>query len=217
MENNNKQWGFLRETKEAAEKAGIDKDTGVCRTGLDEYLEILFPGSEWIHDLPFGNHGDKNYRIRPDYRCEKLKLIVEFDGIQHYQKPDVIRRDIENQKVYESYGYSVVRIPYFIQLTNEVVKSLFGVDVAQPLFPESIPSMGPKGLNTPAYCCHAGVIRMAEELLRFPQQLEVNMDALKKMDDEMLSGANLLENIVAEKQKEKRSHIDLRSSVQGPE
>lgn len=133
---------------------------------------------------------------------------MEFDGIQHYQKPDVIRRDVENQKVYESYGYTVVRIPYFIQLTNEVVKILFCLDVTQPLFPESIPSMGPKGQNTPAYCCPAGVIRMAEEFLRFPQQHEVNMDALKKMNDEMLSGAILLGNIVAEKKKEKRDHIE---------
>lgn len=34
-----RQWGFLRETKEKAAEAGIDKDTGVCRTGLDEYLD----------------------------------------------------------------------------------------------------------------------------------------------------------------------------------
>lgn len=32
-----------------------------------------------------------------------------------------------NQELYESYGYKVVRIPYFIQLSNEVVEKLFGV------------------------------------------------------------------------------------------
>ena len=36
-------WGFLRETAELARKAGIDKDTGIHRTGLDEYLKIIFP------------------------------------------------------------------------------------------------------------------------------------------------------------------------------
>ena len=108
-----RQWGFLRETKEKAVKAGIDKDTGVCRTGLDEYLEVIFSGSEWIHDTPFGILDVKNYRIRPDYRWERLKFIVEFDGVQHYQKPDVIRKDGENQKIYESFGYHVVRIPFF--------------------------------------------------------------------------------------------------------
>lgn len=196
-------WGFLRETKDAAVKAGIDKDTGICRTGLEEYLEVIFPRSEWIHDTPFGIHDGENYKIRPDYRCEKLKLIVEFDGVQHYQKPNVIRKDEANQEIYETYGYHVVRIPYFIQLTNGAVKELFDIEVSQPLFPDNIPSMGPKGQNTPAYCCPAGVRRMAEDFLRFPQQYEVNLKALKEMDDEFLSGAKLLEEMVENLKREK--------------
>ena len=39
---------------------------------------------------------------RPDYRSEKLKMIIEFDGWQHYQKLDQIQKDYENQKFYES-------------------------------------------------------------------------------------------------------------------
>lgn len=186
-------WGFLRETKEMAIKAGIDADTGVCRTGLDEYLSIIFPESKWIHDETFGQHGDELYRIRPDYRCEELKMIVEFDGVQHYQNPDAILRDMNNQKIYESFDYKVVRIPYFVQLTNEVVFALFGKKVEEELFPESIPSMGPKGRNTPAYCCPAGIKRMADDFKRFPQQYEVNMKALVEMKNEFLSGAELLE------------------------
>lgn len=77
--------------------AGIDKDTGVCRTELDEYLEVIFPRSEWIHDMPFGIYGGENHRFYPDYRREKLKLIVEFDGVQHCQKPNVIKKDAANQ------------------------------------------------------------------------------------------------------------------------
>lgn len=40
---NDKKWGFLRETKELAQKAGLDADTGLHRTGLDEYLKVIFP------------------------------------------------------------------------------------------------------------------------------------------------------------------------------
>ena len=86
-------WGFLRETSEKAQKAGIDSDTGLHRTGLEEYLKVIFPEiskEEWIHDK--GVPGSKS-QTRPDYRCESLKLIVEFDGLQHYQKPDVICAD----------------------------------------------------------------------------------------------------------------------------
>lgn len=45
--------GFLRETKELAAKASIDKDTGLHRTGMEDYLAVIFPeiqASEWIHD-----------------------------------------------------------------------------------------------------------------------------------------------------------------------
>ena len=181
-----KQYGFLRETKEAAEKAGIDKDTGLIRTGLDEYLSAIYPGVGWIHDkIIKDSNGDSIYvdgkvlRIRPDYRSEELHLIVEFDGIPHYTKPDVIARDITNTKLYEGLGYKVVRIPFFIQLTNRAVKTLFGVDVKISLFPEGVPSMGANEQNTPAYMCHWGLERMAREFKRFPEQYEVNIEALR--------------------------------------
>ncbi|MGM9809919.1 MAG: DUF559 domain-containing protein [Paludibacteraceae bacterium] len=188
-------WGFLRETRAAAKKAGTDADTGVKRTGLEDYLAVIFPevnADEWIHDKPFGNHNGKNYLIRPDYRCDRLNLIIEFDGVQHYQNPDVIRKDINNENIYKSAGYEVVRIPYFIQLTNEVVKIMFDRDINEVLFDSSIPSMGVKGRNTPAYCCPAGIKRMKKDFEKYPQQREVNMKALQEIDDDYLSGINLI-------------------------
>lgn len=85
---NKTKWGYLRETKEAAKKAGIDSKTGLHRTGLEEYLATIFFGEEWVHDkcVP----GLKR-KIRPDYRCERLKLIVEFDGLPHYKNPNIIK------------------------------------------------------------------------------------------------------------------------------
>jgi len=185
-------WGFLRETAEAAKAAGIDKDTGLHRTGLDEYLKVIFPeveSSEWIHDESIKGSG---HRIRPDYRCVSLKLIIEFDGVQHYQKPERIKADYENQAFYESLGYKVVRIPYFIQLSNDVVKQMFGREVTEQLFDASIPSLGVKGLNTPAYCCPAGLKRMAKEFKNYPEQYEVNVRTLEDADDEYLTGVSML-------------------------
>lgn len=182
-----------------AQKAGTDKDTGYHRTGLDEYLAVIFPeysASDWEHDKAFGKHDNKTYNIRPDYRCDKAHLIVEFDGLPHYQNPDTIERDKANQTIYESCGYSVVRIPYFIQLTNEVVRQLFGRNINEPLFPENIPSMGPRGRNTPAYCCPAGLFRMAKEIQKFPQQMEINLFALKEAQDEALTGYQMLKSII---------------------
>ena len=187
-------WGFLRETIELAKKAGRDKDTGLHRTGLEEYLKVIFPQiNDWIHDKALGEVNGNVYRSRPDYRSEQLKLIIEFDGLPHYTKPDIIEKDIRLTEVYKDLGYEVVRIPYFIQLTNKAVKTLFGVTVSEELFDEKIPSLGIKGLNTPAYLCPAGVKRMADEFKKFPEQYETNIEFLKKQNDPYKSGVEFLE------------------------
>ena len=44
-------YGYLRETKELAEKAGIDPESKLPRTGLEEYLKVIFPEvNDWVHD-----------------------------------------------------------------------------------------------------------------------------------------------------------------------
>ena len=95
--------------------------------------------------------------------------------------------------MYEELGYTVVRIPYFIQLTQSVVKQLFKVDVSQKLFDGTIPSLGSEYRNTPAFLCIAGVERMADEFRYFPEQYEVNMDALKREPEIDLTRWDILE------------------------
>lgn len=189
----NEKWGFIRENRDKAKSAGIDADTGLHRTGIEDYLVVIFPEikeEEWIYNKGIPHSG---LNRRPDYRCEKLKLIIEVDGLPHYQKPDVIRKDEDTTKKYEELGYKVVRIPYFIQLTNEVIYNMFDRIISEPMFNPDIPSIGIKGLNTPAYCCPAGIRRMAKELKKYPQQYKVNKDALRTANDEFLTGLNLLE------------------------
>lgn len=190
-------WGFVRETRAMA--SGTDKETGLNRTGLEDYIKVIFPEipeDHWVHDKSIPNSG---HRIRPDYRCEDLKLLIEFDGLQHYQEPDKIRKDRENQAFYESLGYKVVRIPYFIQLTNDVVETMFGRKVDEPLFDPSVASMSISGRNTPAFCCPSGLQRMAEEFHRYQQQYQVNLDFLESQNDDFLSGASLLKTAYEKK------------------
>jgi hypothetical protein len=178
---NDEKWGFLRETIEKAKEAGIDKDTGLHRTGLEKYLEIIFPNvKDWIHDK---SCSEWKRKVRPDYRSESIKLIIEFDGLQHYNNIEKIIGDIEKTKFYKELGYKVIRIPYFIQLTNKVVETLFGVKVNEQLFNESIPSLGINGRNSPAYLCPEGIKRMAEEFTKFPEQYKVNVEFLKQQND----------------------------------
>ena len=201
-----RKWGFLRETAEDAKKAGRDADTGLHRTGLDEYLAVIFPKvTDWVHDKLTGMMYDgKKLLTRPDYRSETLKLIVEFDGLQHYQSPDRIAADQRNTCRYEELGYRVVRIPYFIQLTNTAVRELFGVSIREELFDGAIPSLGKNGRNTPAYLCCAGVERMAKEFLRFPDQYETNLRALIAIEDETYSGVGMLQREIARLSIQKR-------------
>lgn len=187
----NRKWGYIRETQAMAIDAKKSNPSEEY-TAFEDYLEVLYPGKVWIHDKPFGKRDGKSYRIRPDFLCEELKMIIEFDGLQHYTNPENIRKDRQNQQIYESFGYRVIRIPYFIQLTQSVVKEMFGLAIPFPLFDSSLPSMAVRWKNTPAYCCPAGITRMAQEFRRYPQQYEVNLRNLEDDKDEELSGAMLL-------------------------
>lgn len=180
-------YGFLRETQEKAILEN-NKNSKFYKTGLDVYLNTIFPNTnDWVHDKTF-----LTTRKRPDYRSDSLKLIVEFDGLPHYQKPDIILNDYKSIELYNNFSYKVIRIPYFIQLTNNVVKILFDVDVKVKLFDENISSLSSSYYNTPAYLCTAGIERMANEFLRFEQQYNVNLESMKK-EDLFLTRYDLLE------------------------
>lgn len=200
-------WGYLRETTELANSAGLDKDTGLHRTGLNAYLSVIFPDvNDWLHDKSVDTlPKELKCRKRPDYRSETLKLIIEFDGVPHYDEPKQILSDYNTKSLYEHYGYKVVRIPFFIQLTNFAVKQLFDVDVDEPLFNVNFPSFGINGI-TPAGVSVAGLYRMAREFIQFPDQYEINLKYLQSVGNEYLTGANLLSYIYDQI---KSSNIDI--------
>ena len=165
-----RKWGFLREDCLKAANAGTDLQTGLPRTGLEEYLKVIFPNvNDWIHDKTTGlkEENEKTSLRRPDWRSESLKLIIEFDGIHHYRNPKQILKDEES--------------------------NLFGVNVEQQLFDNNIPSLGIEEDGAPACLCPSGIKRMAEDFYKFPQQYKVNIENLRKVDNEFLSGCSLLE------------------------
>ena len=183
-------WGYLRETEEKALKAKISPAYGMHRIGLDTYLKVIFPNTnDWIHDKRVPNC-IKN--TRPDYRSESLKLIIEFNGLNHYTKPNIILKDIEKEKMYKDMGYKVVQIPFFIQLTNQAVEKMFEVIVKEQLFDGNVPSLLVDDSCTPAFLCPLGIKRMAEDFLNYPEQYETNMQSMKK-EDLLLTSWDLLE------------------------
>ena len=204
---NNLEFGFLREDTRRANFKGSDDIYKIKRTGLEVYLSVIFPSvNDWVHDESIGEINGVKYRFRPDYRSESLKMIVEFDGIGHYNDPTIVLDDIRKTSLYESAGYKVVRIPYFIQLTNDVVKQMFDVEMDRKLFDETIASMSIRWKNTPAFLCHLGVKRMADEIVKYPQQMEVNLSELRREENlydngSELSGYRLLMSEIESKRK----------------
>ena len=92
-------------------------------TNLGVFLKWLFSSSEIIRDRKFPHI---KQTIRPDYIIEDYKLIVEFDGPYHYTNSQKYKTDKEQTELYNTHGYNVIRIPYFIQLNDRVIRLLFG-------------------------------------------------------------------------------------------
>ena len=172
-------FGFLRETQEKADKDNRRKNKhNITKTGLDTYLKEIFPNiTDWIHDKPIPN---TKRSFRPDYRSETLKMVIDFDGLPHYQNPARILTDKKRHEFFKSLGYIHITIPFFIQLTNKAIKTLFNVEITKQLFDDTIPSLYEEDGCTPAFLCPSGIKRMAEEFKQFPEQYKINMEQMKK-------------------------------------
>lgn len=164
-------FGFLRESQ--------SKVTNLAQTGLDIYLKELFPKiDDWEHNKVLPRNISKEL-IRPDYRSETLKMVIEFDGIQHYRDYNIILKDNRNTLYYQSLGYKVIRIPYFIQMSKDVVYTLFNLSINEDLF-KGKESMKDLWLNTPDYMCTYGIYRMIKEFSLFPDQWNKNKNEISK-------------------------------------
>lgn len=190
-------FGYVRETTDKANKAGEHKVTGLCRTGLEEYLKVIYPNvDDWVYNKPIPKELqiiDDYKSYRPDYRSEQIKTVIEFDGLPHYQSPYSNIHDKEKDDWYKDNNYKVIRIPYFIGLTNSAVKQLFNRSVEIPLFPDNIPSLSSAEQNTPAFLCIAGIKRMANEFKKFPEQYKINIAALRAENNEEYTNVSVLE------------------------
>jgi very-short-patch-repair endonuclease len=104
-------------------------------------------------------------RMRPDFQCEKMKMLVEFDGFRHYTDSEKVFFDRIYSEHFERLGLKVVRIPYFVQPCASTVKILFDLDVE---YPQKYPhGFQDENIVPPADFCCAGIERFLEDLERF--------------------------------------------------
>ncbi|ADN08227.1 RAP domain-containing protein [Sulfurimonas autotrophica] len=129
---------------------------------LGKYLKQIFPKHEFIRDRVVPN---SDIQKRPDYRNDDLMLIIEFDGYGHYSNPDNILTDGFKDDIYKDMGYDIVRIPYFIQMSKDIVELLFDRDVdIEQVYPHGFIDI--KAM-LPAYFCELGIIRFKKDLDKF--------------------------------------------------
>lgn len=140
---------------------------------LGNFLDIYYKDYVWIHDKSFIS------KKRPDYRCDELKLIIEFDGYAHYTSASNIISDIEKDILYKDAGYKVIRIPYFVQLNNsDIIKEVFNID-ASVGFNEYQHGFIDEKCILPCDFCSLGIKKFLNDLIRFNSVSNQIIDSLK--------------------------------------
>lgn len=151
------------QNKEIQELENKMKGKYLTEESLGEFLKVLYPNKEWIHDQKFKTEG-VTYNFRPDYCCHELKLCVEFDGPDHFTKANIIQADIKKDETLKELNYEVIRVPYFFQLDTEGISCLFELDVDINYgFKHGFIS---RNVTLPANFCEQGVWKFKDILSR---------------------------------------------------
>jgi hypothetical protein len=155
----------------------------LTETELEHILSIIFPYNTFIRNKTVPN---SNLKSRPDFRCDDLMIIVEFDGYLHYSKCNTIISDKIKDKEYSKLGYTIIRIPYFVQISSEVIKQLFNknIDIIQEYEHGFIDSTA----MLPADYCELGLKRFILDLERFNY---IKNDIIKSIIDKIKEKGNI--------------------------
>jgi hypothetical protein len=93
------------------------------------------------------------------------RVLVEFDGDEHYRNTLKIKADAEKDTFASAQGLHLVRIPYWVQLDTLTLSHYFGLDA-------DIEQDFPHGFVTtkifPASFCEMGITRFRRELDALP-------------------------------------------------
>jgi hypothetical protein len=111
------------------------------------------------------------YMTFPDGR----EIAVEFDGDQHYRDTLVMKLDLEKEDLADEARIEVVRIPYWVQLTDETAKHYFGDLFDGIHIEQDYPHGFIKSKVFPASYCAMGVERFMAELHDLPYDIFVEI------------------------------------------
>jgi very-short-patch-repair endonuclease len=149
-----------------------EKNLGIC-------INKLY-NTEFIHDIKF-----KESRYRPDYRSDEYMVIFEFDGFAHYNQNATIFRDFNKDTLYKDYGYTLYRIPFFVQFDLNYIKNILKKDCNNYIDSDFI--VYPNGFidkkcMLPSDFNELGIERFLEDLEKFSYAKE---DILKSLTNKI--------------------------------
>lgn len=103
------------------------------------------------------------------------EIAVEFDGDQHYRDTLVMKLDLEKEDLADEARIEVVRIPYWVQLTDDTAKHYFGDLFDGIHIEQDYPHGFIKSKIFPASYCALGVERFMAELHDLPYDIFVEI------------------------------------------
>ena len=81
---------------------------------------------EWLIGGPLvPEHKLGDTRFRFDFYFPNPRVALEFDGPEHYSKVDHIDRDQRKLETATREGISIIRWPYYLQMSREVTAALY--------------------------------------------------------------------------------------------
>ena len=120
---------------------------------------------------------------------KKQHIVVEVDGqnhrVGHYTNAKTCIHDLAKDRLYKDLGWTVVRIPAYVQLDKEMVKFYFGVDYCEDLYPAChLHGFLHDEIALPADFCHLGLERFYKEMDSLPNAVRNKiLDTLKERID----------------------------------
>ena len=162
--------------------------------------KIFWPNGEWGSQKRFA-YDPKNKRkyYMVDCYSDKMKIIWEYEGPDHYENVWKLKRDEERAEYFKNLGYKFLRWPYWLQLTKDVAKHYFGNDFSEKKYlkaikevykvdkPEFVLSPGlHESKNTPANYVANGVRRFMKELNELPISAKAQLaEGLRRYIDDV--------------------------------
>ena len=139
---------------------------GVVQVKLEAALLQIVGRDAWLgRELKVPN---SRRRWDMAYQMSGQTTIVEFDGDAHYWNSLKVKIDVEKDAVAREFGYQVVRVPYWVQLTTQTLAHYFRLSAEiEQNFPHGFISTK----VFPASFSELGVSRFRSELASLPRDV----------------------------------------------